>query len=115
MILEGDLSMIENAPMQNHWPDFFLGAATGFVLTMAFVKRPEWNRKVGGKQKLFYMGIVFLLIGGISALRFFLAGSELWLTQGVVFLAIGVRELHLYRQAPEPEINTLDIKTGQQH
>ena len=105
--------MIETAPIQNHWPDFFLGAATGFALTMAFVKRPKWNRKVGGKQKLFYMGIVFLMLGAISALRFFLSGGELWLSQGVIWLTIGVRELYLYRQAPEPEIAALDFKTGQ--
>ncbi len=105
--------MIENAPVLNHWPDFFLGAGTGFALTMAFVKRPEWNRRAGGKQKLFYMGIVSLMIGGITALRFFLTGGELWLAQGVVFLAAGIGWLRLYRQAPEPEIASLDIKTGQ--
>ena len=107
--------MIENAPMLNHWPDFFLGAATGVALTMALVKQPKWNRKVGGKQKLFYMGIACLVIGGISALRFCLTGRELWLAQGVVFLALGIGWLKLYRQAPDPGIAALDFKSGQQH
>jgi len=105
--------MIENASMQNHWPDFFLGVATGFALTMVFVKRPTWNRKVGGKQKLFYMVIVFLVLGVMGTLRFVLTGSEPWLAQGVVCLAYGTVWLRLYRQAPEPEIATLDIETGQ--
>jgi uncharacterized membrane protein HdeD (DUF308 family) len=105
--------MIENAPILNHWPDFFLGVATGFALTMMFVKRPTWNRKVGGKQKSFYMGIVSLVISAVSLLRFCLTGSELGLAQGAVFLAAGTAWLRLYHQAPEPEIPSLDIKTGQ--
>ena len=80
---------------------------------MAFVKRPEWNNKVGGKQKCFYMGIVTLVVGAMSSVRFFLTGGELWLSQGVVWLTIGVRYMYLYRQAPEPEMTTLDFKTGQ--
>ena len=113
MIIERSLPDLGSRLMQNHWPDFVLGASFGATLVMAFVKQPKWQRKIGGKQYCFYMGIVTLVLGAVAALLFFSSGSEFLLVMGFGNLVMGVRYMHLYLQAPEPGVTTLNITSKQ--
>lgn len=97
----------------NHWPDFALGTFFGAALVMAFVRRPKWERKVGGKQYCFYVGILWFLLALMASVRFFLGGGEFSLVMGCLYLAGSVRWAYLYRQAPELQFTTLGIDRDQ--